>query len=190
VELLWREISPSQGRYLHSGQHKQNKRKHPCLEWDSNPRSQCSSGRRRFMPQTAPPLWSALYQLIIKNWEAYIHSYRKLFSSTRSPIFVPVAAVTSRRSICVLFVTSKSYRQCKREVSMFWFRGSAVSRRVKNMRKKCSAKILRLQFWDRAANKIPKSTKKYGKGKVAPVTKDRSVKEHGRRGSEARCLGL
>jgi hypothetical protein len=28
----------------------QNKRRHPCLEWDSNPRSQCSSGRRQLMP--------------------------------------------------------------------------------------------------------------------------------------------
>jgi hypothetical protein len=52
VELLGREISPSQGRYLHTGQHKHriNAHRHPCLEWDSNPRSQCSSGRRRFMP--------------------------------------------------------------------------------------------------------------------------------------------
>jgi hypothetical protein len=28
----------------------QNKRRRPCLERDSNPRSQCSSGRRLFMP--------------------------------------------------------------------------------------------------------------------------------------------
>jgi hypothetical protein len=27
-----------------------NEHKHPCLEWDSNPRSQCSRGRRQFMP--------------------------------------------------------------------------------------------------------------------------------------------
>jgi hypothetical protein len=26
-----------------------NAYRHPCLEWDSNPLSQCSSGRRRFM---------------------------------------------------------------------------------------------------------------------------------------------
>jgi hypothetical protein len=24
--------------------------RHPCTKWDSNPRSQCSSGQRRFMP--------------------------------------------------------------------------------------------------------------------------------------------
>jgi hypothetical protein len=42
--------------------HTQNKRTHrnPCLEWDSNPRSQLSSERRQFMPQTTPPLWSAV----------------------------------------------------------------------------------------------------------------------------------
>jgi hypothetical protein len=52
VGLLGRVISPSQSRYLHTGQHKQNKRshRHPCLEWDSNWRSQRSSERRQFMP--------------------------------------------------------------------------------------------------------------------------------------------
>jgi hypothetical protein len=50
--LIGRGISPSQGRYLHTEQHKYriNSNIHPCLEWDSNPRSHCSSGRRRFMP--------------------------------------------------------------------------------------------------------------------------------------------
>jgi hypothetical protein len=35
----------------------QNKRthRHPCLEWDSNPRPQCSSERRQFMSQTTRP---------------------------------------------------------------------------------------------------------------------------------------
>jgi hypothetical protein len=41
VGLLVRGISKSQ---------EQNKRGHPCLEWDSNPQSQRSSGRRQFMP--------------------------------------------------------------------------------------------------------------------------------------------
>jgi hypothetical protein len=38
--LLEWGISPSQGRYLHTGQHKHriNAHRHPCLEWDSNPR--------------------------------------------------------------------------------------------------------------------------------------------------------
>jgi hypothetical protein len=44
VGLLRRGISPSRGRYLHTEQHKHriNAHRHPCLEWDSNPRSQCS----------------------------------------------------------------------------------------------------------------------------------------------------
>jgi hypothetical protein len=40
VGLLGRGISPSQVRYLHTGQHKHriNAHRHPCLEWDSSPR--------------------------------------------------------------------------------------------------------------------------------------------------------
>jgi hypothetical protein len=51
IGLLGRGISPSQGRYLHAKQHKHriNAHRHPCLEWDSNPRSECSSGRRQFI---------------------------------------------------------------------------------------------------------------------------------------------
>jgi hypothetical protein len=45
-----------------TGQHKHRIRaySHPCLEWDSSPRSQCVNGRRHSMPSTARPLWSAL----------------------------------------------------------------------------------------------------------------------------------
>jgi hypothetical protein len=95
VGLLGRGISPPQGLYLHTEQHKHrineqtsmpvvgfeptipvseqaktvhaldravtvigtgrhkqriNAERHPCPEWNSNPRSQCSSGRRCFMP--------------------------------------------------------------------------------------------------------------------------------------------
>jgi hypothetical protein len=47
-----RGISPSPGRYLHIAQHKHriNAHRHPSLKRDSNPRSQCLSGRRQFMP--------------------------------------------------------------------------------------------------------------------------------------------
>jgi hypothetical protein len=40
VRLLGRGISLSQGRYLHTEQHKHriNVHRHPCLEWCSNPR--------------------------------------------------------------------------------------------------------------------------------------------------------
>jgi hypothetical protein len=52
VGLLRWVISPSQGRYLHTGYHKHrtNAHRHPCLDWDSNPQSQRSSERRQFMP--------------------------------------------------------------------------------------------------------------------------------------------
>jgi hypothetical protein len=52
VGLLGRGISQSQGRYLHTGQHKNkiNAHRHPCLEWDWNPRSQCLSRQRLFIP--------------------------------------------------------------------------------------------------------------------------------------------
>jgi hypothetical protein len=55
-----RGISQSQGSYLHTEQHKHriNANRYSCLEWVSNPRSQFSSERRQFMPQTARPLWS------------------------------------------------------------------------------------------------------------------------------------
>jgi hypothetical protein len=48
VGLLGWGISPSQDRYLQTEQHKHkiNAQRHPHLEWDSNPRSQPSSGRK------------------------------------------------------------------------------------------------------------------------------------------------
>jgi hypothetical protein len=42
--------------YIGQHKHRINADRHPCLEYDSNPRSQCSSERRQFMPQTARPL--------------------------------------------------------------------------------------------------------------------------------------
>jgi hypothetical protein len=52
VGLLGRGISQPSGHYLHTGQHRHgiNAHRHPRLEWDSNPRSQCSSRRKQFMP--------------------------------------------------------------------------------------------------------------------------------------------
>jgi hypothetical protein len=44
VGLLGWGISPSQGHYLNK--HRINGDKYACLEWDSNLRSQCSSGRK------------------------------------------------------------------------------------------------------------------------------------------------
>jgi hypothetical protein len=52
VGLLGRVFGPSEGRYLHTEQHKHkiNAHRHPCLQWDSNPLSQRSSERRQSMP--------------------------------------------------------------------------------------------------------------------------------------------
>jgi hypothetical protein len=60
VGLLGQGMNPSQCRYLRTGQHKHriNPHRHPCLKWDSNPRSQCLSGWRHSMAQTAGTLWS------------------------------------------------------------------------------------------------------------------------------------
>jgi hypothetical protein len=54
----WTGDQPLQDLYLYTEQHKHrmNGHIHPCLEWDSNQRPQCLSGRRRFMPYTARPL--------------------------------------------------------------------------------------------------------------------------------------
>jgi hypothetical protein len=48
-ELLRQGISTSQGRYLHTEQHKHriHADRHPCSKWDSNQRPQVSRGRRR-----------------------------------------------------------------------------------------------------------------------------------------------
>jgi hypothetical protein len=47
----WTGVSPSQGHYLHTGEHKHriNANRHPSLKWNSNPRSQCLSGRRQYI---------------------------------------------------------------------------------------------------------------------------------------------
>jgi hypothetical protein len=52
----WTGISQSQDRYLHKEhKHRINAQRHPYLQWDSNPGSQCSSERRQFMHLTARP---------------------------------------------------------------------------------------------------------------------------------------
>jgi len=52
VGLLGRVISPTQRLYLHTVQHNTENRRHthPCTYWDSNPRFQCSSSWRQYMP--------------------------------------------------------------------------------------------------------------------------------------------
>jgi hypothetical protein len=54
--LLGRGISPAQGRYLHTGQHKCriNAHKHPYFEWDSNTQSRYLSARRAYASCLTP----------------------------------------------------------------------------------------------------------------------------------------
>jgi hypothetical protein len=80
VGLLGRGVSPSEGRYLHTEQHKNriNANRHPYLEWDSNPWSQRSSGRIRCMTLTARPLWSASLNTPEANKILVVQSIRKL----------------------------------------------------------------------------------------------------------------
>jgi hypothetical protein len=62
----------------YTGQHKhrRNVDGHPCLKRGSNPRSQCLSGGKCFMPQTAHPLWSVLsprkskFQFVVQSYKA------------------------------------------------------------------------------------------------------------------------
>jgi hypothetical protein len=72
VRLIGQGISLSQGRYLHTEQHKHriNTHRHPCLKWNLNPRSRYSSRQRWFMPYTAQPLWSA--DMYIRSANFYI----------------------------------------------------------------------------------------------------------------------
>jgi hypothetical protein len=69
VGLLGREISPSRGLCLHTGLHKRRLKAngHPCLKWDSNPRSHYLRGRRQLMPKIARPQRSAEYVDIYFN---------------------------------------------------------------------------------------------------------------------------
>jgi hypothetical protein len=90
----------------------QNKRthRHPCLEWDSNPRSKRWSERRQFMPQTARPLRSAECGVDNSNkrWLCYTEVLNQ-YCWWRSEVICP-----SRRSSFI--GVSKGFRieQCNR----------------------------------------------------------------------------
>jgi hypothetical protein len=94
VVFLGRGISQSQGRYLHTGQHKHRINAHwyPCLKWDSNPRSQCLSERRQFMPYTARPPWSVhllILFLALQPWplfQFHDHFYRRCDQLVARPL--------------------------------------------------------------------------------------------------------
>jgi hypothetical protein len=67
VRLLGRGISPFHGRYLHTEQHKHTitAPRHPFLEWDSTPRSQCWSWRRPFLLYVATVIGNCPYTIYI-----------------------------------------------------------------------------------------------------------------------------
>lgn len=52
-----------------TGQHKHrvNVHRHPCLEYDSNPRFQCLTGRRNLMPRVARPQWTACFAFYVRT---------------------------------------------------------------------------------------------------------------------------
>jgi hypothetical protein len=62
IELLGRWFNPFQGHYQRRTT-KTSKFRHPCLEWDLNPRSQCSSGWRISFFRSHP-FWSDLTLLM------------------------------------------------------------------------------------------------------------------------------
>jgi hypothetical protein len=71
--ILGRGISPSQGRYMH----RINAHRHPCLEWDSNPRPQCSNGRRHTLDHADTVIGTDLFKglkLIRRNsfWHCFL----------------------------------------------------------------------------------------------------------------------
>jgi hypothetical protein len=94
---LGRRMSPSQGRYLHI---------HPCLNWDLNPRSQCLSGRRLFMPQIARPLWSAKkLKIILKiHWKFSVSVYLLLYVIT-----ILALGIVCLEYICIVLCVFSSY---------------------------------------------------------------------------------
>jgi hypothetical protein len=117
VGLLGRGISPSQGRYLHTGQHKHriNAHRHPCLKWDSNPRFQCFSWRRQ------GPIAVAARS---KVWDVFVRSNTGIVGSIstrgkdmsafilclRCPVYVAALRwvdLPSKESYCVLLTVYK-----------------------------------------------------------------------------------
>jgi hypothetical protein len=67
----WMGISPSQGRYLHTGQQKNriNEHRNSCLEWNSNPRFQCWRGDGSCLRPRSHCEWLTVTVGLLKsNW--------------------------------------------------------------------------------------------------------------------------
>jgi hypothetical protein len=128
VWLLGRGSSPSQGRYLHTEQHKHriNVQRYTPLVWESNPRSERSSKRRQFMLQTARQLW-----LTIKNIVKYI--LLPPVSQTLVVIMVDECRMLWILNFCAKLQSNVS--QCNddgsseddNEVSVRWIRSASAS---------------------------------------------------------------
>jgi hypothetical protein len=90
VGLLRRGIGPSQGRHLHTGQHKHriNTYRHPCLKWDSNPQSQCFRGRRQSMTQNCAVTVIGCRSCTLRNWRADINTANNTAECKQRPNFV------------------------------------------------------------------------------------------------------
>jgi hypothetical protein len=68
IGLLGRGIGRRKAStYTQDNTTQKNADTHPCLEWDSNLWSQCSSGRRQYVPQTAGPLGPAYIFRMVKS---------------------------------------------------------------------------------------------------------------------------
>jgi hypothetical protein len=82
LRLTERGTSPTQGRYLHTEQHKHriNAHRHPCLEWDLNSRSYRSSEQRQFIHYTGQPLWSSQSCNIRTKFRKYPSTCLKVIS--------------------------------------------------------------------------------------------------------------
>jgi hypothetical protein len=83
VGLLGRVTSPSQGRYLNTGQHKHrintsHTTKHPCLEWDSKPRSQHPSERSQFI-QGCSNMTGADFCVNVEDWHVQVSVWQLWF---------------------------------------------------------------------------------------------------------------
>jgi hypothetical protein len=83
----WTCDQPVARPLLHTEQdkHRINAHRQPCLCWDSNPQSQCSSRWRLSMPLTARPLWSMAYRHLGACRSNYIPSYLILLHTASWP---------------------------------------------------------------------------------------------------------
>jgi hypothetical protein len=102
--LRGRAISPSQGRYFHTGEHKHriNAHRHSCLKWDSNPRSQRLSGWRRFMRGHCDRReWNLQHLIFQKTTLSVCDHYSSYWSLFMSPLW-PLANIRTPQSLSEL----------------------------------------------------------------------------------------